>query len=304
MYKNILIIADIEGSTGCADYAASSFNTPEWYNACIDMSLDINAVVSRLFSEGAEEICIKDFHRTGYNLLPELIDKRARVIHGYMEGPVPGIGNVYDSEAAMFIGMHASSGSKGFLAHTLTSRYGRIMSEGRRVTELQLFASSLFRYKIKPLFFSGCPVACSEAEEDIQCINVFPVVKDNSGFIDKDICRRGLADAAADSLRNDSTSPYIMHPPYNIDLKMRDGQKAAEKTARRWRVGQRDGIISLAAENFDDLYRQLISITYLTPMLEKITPAALALFNLYGKTGLSIVRRKKRAEIKKLVKGI
>lgn len=301
MHKNILIIADIEGSTGCADYTASSFNTPEWYKACVDMSLDINAVASGLFDAGAENVYVKDFHRTGYNLIHELIDKRARVIHGYKEGPVPGIGDVYDSDAAMFIGMHASSGSGGFLAHTLTSRYSRIMSEGRRITELQLFASSLFSYNIKPVFFSGCPVACIEAGEDVKGINVFPVIKDSNGLIDKDICRGQLAAAAAGSLQNNSAAPYMMRPPYSIELTMRDGIKAAEKGAKRWGVKHQGGRISLEAGDFDGLYRQLIGITYLTPALEKITPAALALFNLYGRLGLSIVKRKMRRGIRSLL---
>lgn len=301
MHKNILIIADIEGSSGCASYAASSFNTPEWYNACVEMSLDISAVVSALYDAGAENIYVKDFHRTGYNLLPELIDSRARIIHGYIEGPVPGIGNIYDSDAAMFIGMHASSGSDGFLAHTFTSRYSRMISGGRRVTELQLFASSLYTYNIKPVFFSGCPVACREAAEDVPGINTFPVIKDSSGRADIGRCRGELAAAAAHSLLNNSTIPYMMPPPYSIELTMRDGAETAGKSAKRWGVEYMENEIFLHAENFDDLYRKLIGITYLTPALEKITAAALMLFNLYGRAGLSIARRKMRKRITSLL---
>jgi len=302
MYKNILIIADIEGSTGCGSYDASSFNTPEWYNACIDMSLDISSVVSRLFDEGAENIYVKDFHRTGYNLLPELIDNRARIIHGYKEGPVPGIGDVYKAGAVMFIGMHASSGSGGFLAHTFTSRYSRIMVNGRRVTELQLFASSLYGFSLKPVFFSGCPVACMEAAEDIPDINIYPVKKDDSGNIDKELCRAGLAEAAAGSLRNSKTRPYMMEHPFDARFVIRDGSNAAEKISRRWGVTQSGDIIFFYTESFDEFYKKLISISYFTPALEKITHAALFLFNLYGWFGLSIVRWKKRSEIREELK--
>ncbi len=300
MYKKILIIADIEGSTGCGSYEASSFNTSSWYDACIEMSLDINAIVSELFKTGAEKVYVKDFHRTGYNLLPELIDDRADVIHGYKEGPVPGIGDVYDAEAVMFIGMHASSGSGGFLAHTLTSRYGGIFNNGLRVSELQIFASSLFKYSLKPLFFSGCPVACGEAEEQIHGINFFPIEKDNSGKTDIESCRMRLAIAASGSLVKSTASPYIMTSPFNVELQMRDGVKAAEKIAKIWNLQSSGHAVKFAASDFDDFYNRLIMITYFTPLAALAAPAALSLFNLYGRIGLSIVRFMRRDKIKKL----
>jgi D-aminopeptidase len=303
MHKKILIIADIEGSTGCADYEASSFNTLSWYDACIEMSLDINAVVLKLLEKGAEKIYIKDFHRTGYNLLPELIDGKAQVIHGYREGPVPGIGDVYDAEAVMFIGMHASSGSGGFLAHTLTSKYSRIMVNGKRISELQIFASSLYGHSLKPLFFSGCPAACIEAEESIRGINVYPVIKNESGYCDKIKTRNELALAACESLENTAVSPYLISPPFVTELDMRDGSETAEKKGRRWRLNFTGDTIVFTASDFDDFYNKLIKITYFTPLLAKVTPAALFLFNLYGRIGLSIVRWRKRIEIKKLITG-
>jgi D-aminopeptidase len=302
MYKKILIIADIEGSTGCSSYEASSFNTELWYDACIEMSLDIDAVVRRLFDNGAEKIYVKDFHRTGYNLLPELIDKRANIIHGYKKGPVPGIGDVYDAEAAMFIGMHASSGSGAFLAHTLTSKYSGIFVNGRRVSELQLFASSMFRFSIRPLFFSGCDTSCREASEDIPGIDVFPVIKNMAGFIDKENCREQLAEAAVVSAGNTSVLPYMMYPPFNAVLTMRDGEMRAEKISKRWRLRFSGNRIFFTASDFDEFYDMLIRLTYFTSVTAIFAGSALWLFNLYGRAGLSIVRFKRRSEIKKLLK--
>ena len=119
---NVLIIADIEGSSGCWDYRASSFLTPQWARACVAMTHDVSAVVDALFKDGVEHITVKDFHRTGYNLLPEMINTKSEIIHGYRRGPVPGLGNPAQAQAAIFMGMHAASGTDGFLAHTLTSR--------------------------------------------------------------------------------------------------------------------------------------------------------------------------------------
>ena len=44
-FERILIIADIEGSSGCWNRRASSFMTREWSRACVEMTRDVNAVV-------------------------------------------------------------------------------------------------------------------------------------------------------------------------------------------------------------------------------------------------------------------
>jgi D-amino peptidase len=121
-FSNVLVIADIEGSSGCTSRRASAFLTDEWARACLSMSRDVDAVVRALFSAGAGQVTVKDFHRTGHNLLPEAIDDRAAVVCGYRRGPVPGIGDPGSAQALMMVGMHAASGTDGFLAHTFTSR--------------------------------------------------------------------------------------------------------------------------------------------------------------------------------------
>ena len=50
--KRVLIITDIEGSSGCWSYQGSSFMTKDWARACVEMSRDVNAVVLALFAGG------------------------------------------------------------------------------------------------------------------------------------------------------------------------------------------------------------------------------------------------------------
>ncbi|MGD8991269.1 MAG: M55 family metallopeptidase, partial [Desulfobacterales bacterium] len=76
----ILIVADLEGSSACWSYAASSFLTDEWAHACLGMSKDVSSVVGALFDAGVKSVIVKDFHRSGYNLFAELIDARARIV--------------------------------------------------------------------------------------------------------------------------------------------------------------------------------------------------------------------------------
>ena len=176
-FHHILILSDIEGSSGCGSYQASSFLTRPWANACVGMSRDVDAVVRALFDAGVEQVTVKDFHRTAFNLLPEMIDPRARISCGYHHGPVPGVGDPGDADAVMMIGMHAASGTPGFLPHTLTSRLASVRVNGRPLAEVELFSSSLAPFGIRPIFFSGCEVACVQARERIPGIHTVAIDK-------------------------------------------------------------------------------------------------------------------------------
>lgn len=291
-FNRILIISDIEGSSCCWNYQASSFKTREWSIACVEMSRDVNAVIKALFDAGVKQITVKDFHRTGYNLLPELIDSRARIISGYRRGPVPGIGDHYKSEAVMFLGMHAASGTGGFLAHTLTSRIERLEVNGKPMAEVELFSASLAPYGMRPIFFSGCPVACAQAKERIKKIDFYPIDKSiGKQRFDVDLWRSGLVNKAVKSLGNVFTEPYIPNGPFKAVITMRDGKEEARKLAQRWSFEHEGSIIFIKSPNIHNLYSSLIRLCYLTPFIEKILPIALLFYNLRGRAGLSWVRR-------------
>ena len=292
-YKNVLIVADIEGSSGCWSYAGSAFKTRQWVSACLAMCRDVDAVGRRLFQEGVQQVIVKDFHRTGYNLLPERIDPRCRIVSGYRRGPVPGIGNPSGVEAVMFLGLHAASGTDGFLPHTLTSRISRLLVNGKPLPEIALFAASLAPFGIRPIFFSGCPVACKQAEDVIRGIDAFSIEKSRSTE-DFDVrrWRQALATAAAASLQNSGVTPYLPEGPFHATVTMRDGQAVAARLARRWGFEVRGADLLIRAENIHSLYRDLIRLCYLTPLVERLLPLSLALFNLQGRFGLAWLRRR------------
>jgi len=299
-FDHILIITDIEGSSGCWNYRASKFMTPEWTRACIEMTLDVSAVVSGLFDAGVKQVTIKDFHRTGYNLLPELIQPMAQVALGYRQGPVPGLGNPGDAEAVMFLGMHAASGTEGFMAHTLTSRIIWLEVNGKPLAEVELFSSSLAPYGIKPIFFSGCPTACGQAQAAIPRIHTYPIEKvEGLTLFDPQSWRSGLVNSAVGSLNNSDTEPHVVSGPLRAEVTMRDGQRSARKLAQRWGFAQEGGRIFIEAADIHALYGDLIRLCYLTPLTEKTLPWGLFLYNLIGRLGLQWVRWRQRPVVER-----
>jgi D-amino peptidase len=291
-FKRILIIADIEGSSGCWNYRASSFMTREWSRACLEMTHDVNTVVQALFNSGIKNIQVKDFHRTGYNLLPEKIDEGAEVVHGYRNGPVPGLGDPDGAEGIFFMGMHAASGTNGFLAHTLTSRIARIEVNGKPLAEVELFSSILAPFGLKPLFFSGCPVACAQAAGAIENLAVYPIDKTlGRQQFDIESWRAGLAKAAVNALENTSAVLHQPYGPFQARVKMRDGEAVAGKIAHRWKLKRRKDEILINADDLPGLFIHLIRICYLTPLVEKTLPFCLGVYNLWGRFGLAWTRR-------------
>ncbi|GBC60758.1 D-aminopeptidase [Desulfonema ishimotonii] len=264
-----------------------------WRDACVGMTRDVSAVVTALSDAGVRDITVKDFHRTGYNLLPEHIDSRARVVSGYKRGPVPGLGDPGNAQAVIFLGMHAASGSAGaFLPHTLTSRIARLEVNGRLMPELALFSAALAPYHLPPVLFSGCPVACDQAAETVPGILTWPIDKsaDPERF-DAETWRTGLADAAVRSLQNRAVRPWCPDGPFEAVITMRDGVSVARKLSRRWGFGCRGEKIFITAADMAALYSELIRLCYLTPVIEKIIPLSLGLSNLRGKFGLGWIRR-------------
>jgi D-aminopeptidase len=259
------------------------------------MTRDVNAVVQALFNCGAEHIQIKDFHRTGCNLLPERIDGRAEIIHGFRAGPVPGIGDAGMSEVIFFLGMHAASGTDGFLAHTLTSRIEQLEVNGKPLAEVELFSSSLAPFGLKPIFFTGCPVACEQAAAAIENIAVYPIDKAvGRQRFDVVSWRSGLARAATTALENKLTDPYRPAGPFQAVVKMRDGEVVARKIANRWKLDRRKNEILINTGDMQELFMHLIRISYLTPLVEKMLPLSLSMYNLWGRLGLAWIRRQVR----------
>jgi D-amino peptidase len=287
LFKHILLVCDMEGSSECFSYRASMFMTKEWADACMGLTRDVDAVAKALFAAGVASVTVKDFHRSGYNLFTHLIDKRVKIISGYRQGPVPGMGDLHGIDAALFIGMHAPSGSNGFIAHTMTSRIAKLSIRGTIISEIQLFSAALSVHGIKSLFLSGCPVACSFARKSLPWIKTHSTdaLKGKKSY-NPERWRKSLAEKAVLSLNNASAKVYNQPGPFAVRMKMRDGEKAAQSMAQRWGLSFKNDTLSFNAADMRYVYVTLAQWLYLTPLLLKILSAALVINNVIGKLGI------------------
>jgi len=265
--KVAYVVADLEGSTG----AWSKDHTllgPEWQEARVEMTRDINVVADALFEKGVKGVVVKDFHRTGYNLIPSYLDKRVRLVSGYYNGPAMGYGKLYGADFALFVGLHASGGNeKGFLPHTLTSRIAEILVNGKRICESELFASVLSAFRVPVVFFSGCPAACEEVKERMSWVVTCAIPKELSLYQDGNKMRDHIARMREELGEKVKEIPdpeglplFAMKPPF--DCWVTFPQEAEARRANAWRFPQDGRIIHFHAEEFLELYRDLLKIAY------------------------------------------
>ena len=294
----ILILADIEGSTGCNRREDAQLFNDGWVCACHELSRDLNVLCRALKEAGAERIRIKDFHRTGFNVFRAMLDPAIELDQGYVAGPAIGIGDVTGFDMLMMTGMHAASGTAGFLPHTLTSKFAGIEVNGRYLCEAELFAASVASYDIKPVFFSGCPTACAQAETAIKGLSVAVVEKPLRA--EPELIRQQLAKAAVKAFnqacRDDPLPPYLPRGPFKTRITMRDGAMAAEKLRKTWALAGENNEIAFTAKDMTELYWQLIKLAYLTPFTLRFLSTSLAIANLAGKVA-HVWARKRLARI-------
>jgi D-amino peptidase len=119
---------------------------------------DINAVIDGLYAGGADEVHVVDAHGSGNpepDVLSDQLDSRASQVlrdepfRQYVDLTEPGI---YD--AVVVVGMHAKTGSNGFMSHTYTLGT-EILLNGMSVTETELVAYSWGRAGVPVIFASG-----------------------------------------------------------------------------------------------------------------------------------------------------
>lgn len=266
--KIAYVVADLEGSTGAWTKAHTLLGTPEWQAARVELTRDINAVAGALFERGVKGVVVKDFHRTGYNIIPSRLDRRVKLVSGYYTGPAVGYGKLYGADFALLVGLHASGGNEnGFLSHTLTSRIAEILINGQKICEAELFATVLSAFRVPVAFFSGCPAACKEVTERMGWIVTYSIPKDRLIYQNennrKDYIarmREGLRERIKEMPDFEGLPLFVMKPPFDCQVILRE--EAEARHMNPWGFPQEGRILCFHSEDFLEMYQDLLKIAY------------------------------------------
>ncbi len=78
----VLVSVDIEGVAGVSRPEQTRAGAIDYDNARRLMTAEANAEIRGCFDAGASDVLVADGHGRFGNLLPDLLDDRARLVHG------------------------------------------------------------------------------------------------------------------------------------------------------------------------------------------------------------------------------
>jgi D-amino peptidase len=157
----VLILFDMEGTTGATDFKHTTYSHPNEYAiGRQSLTADVNAAIRGLKAAGATDILIVDGHGSGNNTGPDVIEDQllAPAKIQYWSTPFDIYMDSYDHsiDAIVAIAMHAGAGNRqGFLSHTLTLEDIEYKVNGVPFDESMLLAVGAARLKIPVIAISG-----------------------------------------------------------------------------------------------------------------------------------------------------
>jgi len=228
----VIIIADMEGMAGIVSKVNQCVPGSIGYrDACILMTKEVNAAVEGALEAGATEIIVRDSHSSGLNILPDLLNKKAKVI---LQSAKLLVDDTFD--AALLVGHHAKAGSNGVLPHTYSRSIAKVYLNNIEVGEIGLEAALCGHYNIPVAFVSGCSVTCEEAKNllgDIETV-ITKVPITGTGAISRSVeeVRKEIKDKTKKALKNvKNYKPFRLQ--YPVTLKTRYYKNYSAKKAAK-----------------------------------------------------------------------
>ena len=97
---------------------------------------EANAAIEGAFDGGATDVTVNDSHGGMFNLTPEALDRRARLVLGKKPLSMNEAAADGNCDVALFVGYHARAGHPtGVISHTYNPRAVLVEVGGRPVTE-------------------------------------------------------------------------------------------------------------------------------------------------------------------------
>jgi D-amino peptidase len=205
----VYVSVDMEGIAGVSHMKPTSREDSAYPAAVELMEGEANAAIEGAFDGGAAEVVVNDSHGSMYNLQPERLDRRARLVQG--RKPFSMVEAAADGrfDVALFVGYHARAGHpRGTIAHTYTGSPTLTMLGGRPVGE----------YGINGIYLGalGVPVGMVAGDDALAA-----EVADWMPWAERVVVKRAVSWQAADSL----------HPAEARTLVKAGARRAVERAA-------------------------------------------------------------------------
>jgi D-amino peptidase len=132
----VYVSVDMEGVAGVS-HSKPTNRGDDLYPQSVELMVgEANAAIEGAFAGGATDVTVNDSHGQMFNLTPEKLDPRARLVQGKKPYSMVEAAREGAFDVALFVGYHARAGHpRGTIAHTYTGRITLAAVNGRPITE-------------------------------------------------------------------------------------------------------------------------------------------------------------------------
>ena len=226
----VFSFVDMEGIAGVVTSAECGSSGSDYGYFRRIMSREANAAVLGAFDAGATEVVVRDSHGSARNILPDLLDPRARLIRDWSGGPqgmMEGLDETFD--AVVFIGYHARAGTPdAIIDHTSSGNVTDFAINGVSLPEAGYNALIATHYGVPVVFLAGDQAIVDQARELFGEVATV-ATKEGIGAASNglhpetaaELIRAGVADAVAN---RDRYGLFDLEKPYTLTLKLKTEQ--------------------------------------------------------------------------------
>ncbi|OGF62303.1 MAG: hypothetical protein A2Y62_04305 [Candidatus Fischerbacteria bacterium RBG_13_37_8] len=253
----VLISVDMEGITGVVNWEDVDREGKDYDLFRKIMTEETNAAIEGALDAGATEIIVRDAHSTARNILPDLLNPKARLIRdwsGEFKSMVEGIDKSFS--AVIFIGYHAKAGTEdAVLEHTMSSKnITDISINGISLPEAGINALIVGYYDVPLVFLAGDSSICAQAKQlfgEIEIVAVKSGIGNAAINLHPAVSHEKIKEGVKKALLNiNKYKPYKFKPPYKLVVTLKHEEVLEQRS--EYPGVKRTGDWELTYEN-DDL---------------------------------------------------
>lgn len=257
----VFISVDMEGVCGLINWDETSQGGPDYGMFRSFMTQEANAAIEGAIAAGATEILVRDAHDSARNILPEMLDPRARLLREWTYGPLSmmeGIDKTYD--AVIFIGYHArASTPDAVLKHTMTTKLLDVIINGKKVPEAGINGLMAGYFGVPVVLVSGDQAIarqCKELFGDIETVVVKEAVASAAIMLHPSKARQMIRERTTAALKRlKDFKPLKFSAPYTLDVAFADEAGATKASWIPGAVRKDEHTVSFKADDLMDLMK-------------------------------------------------
>jgi len=228
----VFVSVDMEGITGIVNWDDVSRDGKDYDSFREIMTREVNAAIEGAVAAGATDIVVRDSHGSARNLLPELLDRNARLLRDWSGGPMSMMDGLDESfDAVIFVGYHAKAGTPdALLEHTMSgSNILDIAINGVSLPEAGINALIAGHFGVPVVFVAGERALCEQAAAllgSVETVAVKEGVGNGALCLHPEVARQQIRAGVEKALRGlESYRPFAMDAPYTLRIRFKNEEK-------------------------------------------------------------------------------